>query len=281
MTFAPGALPATAESDITAIIKKDGIASLSLKQLRNRLEDKYQVDLTAHKDVISALVSKVVSSPEMSKTVAAAKSKAEKAQKAAKPDKKSAKPEKVAKAVKPADYPKGPQTAYFLFMGEVRSKVAAENPTLSTADLTKKLAEMYRALPADEVERIQALAKKDKERHETEMAAFLANGGEKVGRATKASKEGKAAKPAKDPNMPKRPLSAFFIFSNEKRPEVSKEMNNDIGKIGKRMGELWAVISADEKARFEALAAKDKLRFAKECEERGYPVTGTKTARSE
>jgi len=166
-------------------------------------------------------------------------------------------------------------------MGENRTKIKAENPDLSVADLGKKMGETYHALPADEVERYSALAKADKERYETEMAAYLANGGEKVARNSKATGKDATAKKVKDPNMPKRGLTAFFIFSNEKRPEVVAELGNNIGQVGKRMGELWAAVSPEEKARCEDLAAKDKLRFIKECEERGIPVTGSKTARSE
>ena len=275
MSYAPGPLPPTAEADVFAIMKEIGVASLSLKDLRNRLQDKYKVDLLAQKDALTAIVTKALAHPDFKKVVTAAAKASEK---------KSAKPEvvqKAAKVVKPDDYPKGAQTAYFLFMGENRNKIKAENPDLSVGDLGKKMGELYKALPADEVERYAGLAKADKERYETEMAAYLAKGGEKVARQSKGAAKDDKGKKVKDPNMPKRGLSAFFIFSNEKRAEVTKELGNNIGQVGKRMGELWAAVSPEEKARCEDLAAKDKLRFIKECEERGIPVPGSKTSRSE
>ena len=36
----------------------------------------------------------------------------------------------------------------------------------------------------------------------------------------------RAAKSQKDPNAPKRPLSAFFLFSQDERPKIKKEIHH-------------------------------------------------------
>ena len=58
-----------------------------------------------------------------------------------------------------------------------------------------------------------------------------------------------------------------MFFSNAKRAEV-KENNPGIafGEVGKKLGEMWKGLSADEKVPFEKLAAKDKARYEKEKE---------------
>jgi hypothetical protein len=58
-------------------------------------------------------------------------------------------------------------------------------------------------------------------------------------------------------------------FSSAKRAQV-KEDNPGIsfGETGKKLGEMWKALSADDKKEYEALAAKDRQRYEKEME--GY-----------
>ena len=173
---------------------------------------------------------------------------------------------KTAKVVKPDNYPKGAKLAYFIFMGENRAKVAAKHPGLSIGSLSKKIGAMYNALAPKDKANYVALAAKDKKRFESEMTTYIANGGVKIPRNSKKVKK------VKDPNMPKRNVSAFFIFLSEKRAEAIKAVGNDPRNIGKRIGEMWAVVTPKEKARLAGLAAKDKLRYVKELKAGGYPV---------
>lgn len=86
----------------------------------------------------------------------------------------------------------------------------------------------------------------------------------------KAAKEeipAKKGKKAKDPDAPKRGASAFMHFSSAKRAEV-KENNPGIafGDVGKKLGEMWKALSADDRGPYDKLAAKDKARYEKEKE---------------
>ena len=85
------------------------------------------------------------------------------------------------------------------------------------------------------------------------------------GRVTKR----RANKPKKDPNAPKRPLTAYFFFINENRAKV-KEANPDLKltQISTELGKRWQGMALKEKAKFEKMAEKDKVRYAKEME--GY-----------
>ncbi|GIL44113.1 hypothetical protein Vafri_1648 [Volvox africanus] len=73
----------------------------------------------------------------------------------------------------------------------------------------------------------------------------------------------KKEKKVKDPNAPKKNLTAFMYFSNSNREKVKAE-NPGIafGEVGKMLGERWKGMSLDEKAPYEQMAAKDKVRYA-------------------
>ena len=59
-------------------------------------------------------------------------------------------------------------------------------------------------------------------------------------------------KAAKDPNAPKRPQTAFFIFSAEKRDTIKTD-NPGIAhtQIAVKAGEMWKALDADEKKEYE------------------------------
>ena len=104
--------------------------------------------------------------------------------------------------------------------------------------------------------------KKKKEKKEGEGGgAGGAEGGEEGGK--------KARKPRKkkDKNAPKKNLSAFMFFSNDKREQVKTE-NPGIafGEVGKKLGEMWKSLSAEGKAPYNAKAEEDKGRYAIEME---------------
>jgi transposase-like protein len=60
------------------------------------------------------------------------------------------------------------------------------------------------------------------------------------------------SKPIKDPNAPKKPLSAYFLFSQEERLKVKAE-NPDysITEVAKELGKRWATLQPDIKNSYE------------------------------
>lgn len=80
-----------------------------------------------------------------------------------------------------------------------------------------------------------------------------------------ASPPKKKAKAKKDPNAPKGALSAFMIFSTAKRPDlVAANPGAAFADIGRAAGEAWRALDADAKKDWEAKAAADKERHARE-----------------
>jgi len=73
---------------------------------------------------------------------------------------------------------------------------------------------------------------------------------------------GSSKKATKDPNAPKRPLSAFFLFSQDERPEIKKKSPSmSVGDISKEIGNKWKKVSDDTKKRYEQKAAVEKQKY--------------------
>jgi len=84
-------------------------------------------------------------------------------------------------------------------------------------------------------------------------------------KATKRTSRARTEKKKKDPNAPKRGLSAYMFFANDQREKV-REDNPGIafGAVGKELGERWKALTDEQKAPYEAKAAKDKKRYEEE-----------------
>ena len=111
----------------------------------------------------------------------------------------------------------------------------------------------------DEKAKYEEMAAKDKKRYEKEMESY---------KPPASSPKAGSKKKKKDPNAPKRAMTSFFYFSKEMRPKV-KEENPEMtfGELGKKIGELFRGLSADEKEKYEELAKKDKERYQREMAE--------------
>ena len=79
--------------------------------------------------------------------------------------------------------------------------------------------------------------------------------------------EQKAAKKKKkkDPNAPKNARTSYLFFCNEVRERLKVEQPElAITEVGKEAGKLWKELSPSKKAKYEAMAAEDKLRYERE-----------------
>jgi hypothetical protein len=64
-------------------------------------------------------------------------------------------------------------------------------------------------------------------------------------------------------DKPKRPLSAYMIYSTEKRPEIqAANPGLKLPDISKKIGALWKGLSASEKKPYEDKAAKCKSDYS-------------------
>lgn len=74
-------------------------------------------------------------------------------------------------------------------------------------------------------------------------------------KSAKAKKTGVALPPA-----PKRPKSSYLHFCAEKRPEVSSSVKT-LGGVSKKLAQMWAEVSDEERQRFDELAAQSKAEY--------------------
>jgi hypothetical protein len=80
--------------------------------------------------------------------------------------------------------------------------------------------------------------------------------------APQPAQTGKGGKPMKDPNAPKKPLSAYFLFSQDERLKVKAEYPDySITEVAKELGRRWASAGPELKGKYEALAEKDRARY--------------------
>ena len=98
----------------------------------------------------------------------------------------------------------------------------------------------WKALPEDEREEWEVMARQDKARYEMEKSMYT--GPWKVP-ATK--------RQIKDPTAPKRPMSAFLSFSNSKRAYVkSKNKDAKNAEVSRLLAQMWKDADAEEKKLF-------------------------------
>lgn len=80
-----------------------------------------------------------------------------------------------------------------------------------------------------------------------------------------AEKENKKKKKEKDPLKPKHPVSAFFLFSKERRAALLAE-NKNVLEIAKIAGEEWKNMTEKQKRPYEEISKKNKAKYQEEME---------------
>jgi len=155
--------------------------------------------------------------------------------------------------------PANAKSAYNYFTSLMHEEFRAEHPgkTVDFIDFQKRCAAKWKSLSAIEKAPFDKIAALDKLRFQEEIKIFPAP----------ATGKEKKKKKIKDPNQPKKPLSAFFLFSNEKRAAVKADHPDaSIGDVGKKLGEMWRVLGDVDKRTYEEAAKRAKDRFAREME---------------
>ncbi|GAX14828.1 structure-specific recognition protein 1 [Fistulifera solaris] len=164
------------------------------------------------------------------------------------------KPKKGKKVKKDPNQPKRALSAYLFYMTKNRDKLKAEKPDLSFGELGKELGARWNEMSAADKAPYEEMASKDKTRYASEMKEYKPT----RDAATKKKKK-------KDPNAPKRSKTSYIFFADEMRVKLKKEHPSmTFGETGKKIGEMFRALSADEKKKYEEMAQKDKERARKE-----------------
>ena len=147
-------------------------------------------------------------------------------------------------------------SAYMHFCGDERAAVTASvkaemGSAFKQTQVMTRLGELWRSLPDAKVDEYKARAVTDKARYDAALSA--------AGHMT--AKEKKA-------NKKKRPLSAYMLFCQERRPALTETLKAQLGadfkytKVVSGLGDEWRNLGDDGKAKFNEMAAKEKAAMA-------------------
>jgi len=140
----------------------------------------------------------------------------------------------------PPSPPKRFKSSYICFSIAMQDTVKAElGGSAKISDISKYMAEKWRALGEEDRAKWDEMARKDRERYEEEVALF-------PGQMPRPKQ-----RPKKDPNAPKRPMSSFLAFSQKYRGTVRQNDPTVSQKdVSKRLSEMWKYCPEDEKKVF-------------------------------
>lgn len=171
------------------------------------------------------------------------------------------------KAPKDLNAPKKNLSAYFLFTNQRRQELKVQYPEKKLTELTTLMAVEWKAMDAVTKKKYQDQADADKKDYLQKMEEYkrTSNYTQYQVRLSTFKQEQKltadklAAKKPKDRNAPKKPPTAYFLFTAKIRKETTAA-NPDmkITQIAKVMGQKWKEISEEEKKQFYEEAARLK-----------------------
>jgi len=182
-----------------------------------------------------------------------------------------------------------PPTAYWLWLGENREKISKMVGSKGS-EVAKKGGEMWKALPDSAKKPFECLAKEKKDAYDKYIATpegqkaleekQSAKADEKAEKTQKAEaiaekkqqKEDrrnevackKAVKAIEKDDALKKPVSAYWLWMNDNRPEIIKMVGSgNVGIVGKKAGEMWKALPDSQKAPFEKKAKEQKDTYDK------------------
>ncbi|KAJ4823729.1 High mobility group B protein 6 [Turnera subulata] len=179
---------------------------------------------------------------------------------------------------------KRPSPAYALWCKDQWNEVKKENPNAEFKEISNILGAKWKNATAEEKrpyeEQYQAekeayLQVMAKEKREAEAMKLLEDDHKQktamelleqyLQFMQEAEKDTKKSKKEKDPLKPKQPMSAFFMFSNERRAALLAE-NKNVTEVAKMIGEEWKNLTQKQKEPYEKMAKINKEKYVQEME---------------
>jgi len=143
------------------------------------------------------------------------------------------------------------------FAKEMRPKVA--ETTTGFAEIAREISRRWAALSEEDKGPYRELNKQDKIRYQEDLAnAPPQESDDEDDDQPKKKKK----KKKRDPNMPKRPMTAFFFFLSKIRAQVTEEFPDmKVSERSKVMGERWRALSAEEKQEYIDMNTEAKAQY--------------------
>lgn len=159
-------------------------------------------------------------------------------------------------AKKDPNAPKGPLSAYFQFMQEQRPLFKKQNPDTAVTEVAKALGEKWKSMSPAAKKPYQVLYEEDKARYEEEMKSY------NPPPADPSAPKAKKGKKVKDPNAPKKPLSAYLLFSADARAKMKQDsVSRTAVETVQEIARLWKSATPAVKSKYEKAAADGKVAY--------------------
>jgi len=141
-------------------------------------------------------------------------------------------------------------------MEKERKLVKEKNPEMRPQHVMKLVGENWATLSPKNREEFEEMAKSDRARYREEMKDYI---------PPEASADVPGSKrPKMQKDYPKKPLTAFMIFSNDLRQKLGQM---DATEKTKKIAETWKEMTEEQRQTFEDAAREDKERYDKEIAE--------------
>ncbi|KAL3140499.1 hypothetical protein ABBQ32_005085 [Trebouxia sp. C0010 RCD-2024] len=184
--------------------------------------------------------------------------------------------------------PKKALTGYLVFINSKREQVIREHPEADLKDQVRLLAALWRQVKPDEKEACEATAAQDRDRYALEKAKYVETLKQEppavpppvAAPAPSPPPPAPAAAPSvvpqisppaslgkgrRDTDAPKRPRTAYILFSMEFRKTLDSPIGfNDGTKLA---AEAWNKASKEEKAPHVLAAEREKVQYERLCDE--------------
>lgn len=157
------------------------------------------------------------------------------------------------KKLKDPNAPKRPRSAYIFYCQENRSNLS----DMDNKSILKELGKRWKTLTDKEKTPYVKMNEDDKVRYEREMETYTPP------EHTEETTTGRRKK-TRDPNAPKRPQSAFFLFSSDQRKKLKADPDTKSvpsSELSKRIGELWRNLSDKKKAVYQKKYEANKVKY--------------------
>jgi len=149
-------------------------------------------------------------------------------------------------------------SSFMIFANERRGEIKLQFPTIKITEIGKKLGEHWNALTEEERKKYEEESRREHQRYLKEMEVWRIQYPNAIEPPRRRKKFGGKLK---DPRKPKRAMSSFMFFMNQKRPQVRQERPElKLQELGKVFSEKWKALNAEEKKVYEEMAKKDKER---------------------
>jgi len=159
-------------------------------------------------------------------------------------------------------------SSFMFFANDKRAGLRLANPELKITQIGKRLGELWHEITPEDKKRYEAMHTSDLERYKKEMETYVPPASDSSDDTSAKKRRRKQKVDENQPKQPKRAMSSFMFFSNEKRGEVKLQYPDlKVTDISKKLSEIWKQFTADDKKRYEDMQAADKERYRKEMEE--------------